>query len=317
MRKLIIGSQAQRAGTVTEYELRREYVRMHRDVYVPKGYSPDLIDVIDGAWLRSGRKGVVAGIAASALHGAAWVGDDTLVELIWDNTRPPEGIIARAERLAPDEVTTCDCIAVTTAARTAYDLGRHLPRGEALMRLDALKRATAYLDDEVLELTRRHKGARGMRQLLELLPLVDGGAASPQETRLRLLYLDAGFPRPSTQIAVFEGQWKVIRRLDMGWEDLKVASEYDGDQHRTDRTQYVRDQRLMPRVCPPGLGGRPGDQGGSRCGDPRPHICHPRPTGMGRSIAVVPAKPLVATASHTGRCGEPVSGDSSTRVSSR
>ncbi len=228
MRKLIVGSQAQQAGALTEYELRRGYVRLHRDIYVPKGYSPDLVDAIDGAWLRSGRKGVVAGIAASALHGAAWVDDDIAVELIWNNTRPPEGIIARAERLDPDEFTTLDCIAVTTAARTAYDLGRHLPRLEALIRLDALKRATAFVNDEVLELTRRHKGARGMRQLLELLPLVDGGAASPQETRLRLLYLDAGFPRPTTQVAVFEGRWKVLRRLDLGWEDFKVASEYDG-----------------------------------------------------------------------------------------
>lgn len=249
MRKLIVGSQAQQAGALTEYELRRGYVRLHRDIYVPKGYSPDLVDVIDGAWLRSGRKGVVAGIAASALHGAAWVGNDVAVELIWSNTRPPAGIIARAERLQPDEFTTLDCIAVTTAARTAYDLGRHLPRLEALIRLDALKRATAFVDAEVLELTRRHKGARGMRQLLELLPLVDGGAASPQETRLRLLYLDAGFPKPTTQVAVFEGRWKVLRRLDMGWDDFKVASEYDGDQHRTDRAQYIRDQRLMPKVA--------------------------------------------------------------------
>ncbi len=249
MRKLIVGSQARQAGAVTEYGLRRGYTRMHRDIYVPKGYSPDLADVIDGAWLRSGRKGVVAGIAASALHGAAWVDAETPVELIWNNTRPPDGIIARAERLERDEITDLDCIAVTTAARTAYDLGRHLPRQEALIRLDALKRATAYRDDEVLALTRRYKGARGMRQLLDLLPLVDGGAASPPETRLRLLYLDAGFPRPRTQVGVFEGQWKVIRRLDMGWEDFMVASEYDGDQHRTDRVQYVRDQRLMPKVA--------------------------------------------------------------------
>jgi hypothetical protein len=249
MRKLIVGSQARQARAVTEYELRRGYVRMYRDVYVPKGYSPDLGDVIDGAWLRSGRNGVVAGVAASALHGASWVGDDIAVELIWNNTRPPKGIIARAERVESDEITTRQCIAVTSAARTAYDLGRHLPRREALIRLDALKRAAGFSNDDVLRLVRRYKGARGTRQLLELLPLVDGGAASPQETRLRLLYLDAGFPRPTTQIPVFERGWEVLRTLDMGWEEFKVASEYDGDQHRTDRVQYVRDQRLMPKVA--------------------------------------------------------------------
>jgi hypothetical protein len=101
------------------------------------------VDVIDGAWLRSGRRGVVAGIAASALHGASWVDDYIAVELIWNNT-----IIARAERLETDEMTTRQCIAVTTAARTAYDLGRHLPRLEALVRLDALKRATGFSNDD-------------------------------------------------------------------------------------------------------------------------------------------------------------------------
>ena len=34
-----------------------------------------------------------------------------------------------------------------------------------------------------------------------------------------------------------------VARLDMGWPDLKLAIEYDGDQHRTDRKQYVRDIR--------------------------------------------------------------------------
>jgi len=27
----------------------------------------------------------------------------------------------------------------------------------------------------------------------------------------------------------------------MGWEDLKIAVEYDGDHHRTDRGQFARD----------------------------------------------------------------------------
>ena len=66
---------------------------------------------------------------------------------------------------------------------------------------------------------------------------------------MRLLYLDAGFPRPATQIPVFKRGWEVLRTLDMGWEDFKVVSEYDGDQHRTNRVQYVKDQRLMPQVA--------------------------------------------------------------------
>jgi very-short-patch-repair endonuclease len=29
--------------------------------------------------------------------------------------------------------------------------------------------------------------------------------------------------------------------LDMGWEDPKLAVEYDGEQHRLSREQFVRD----------------------------------------------------------------------------
>ena len=29
--------------------------------------------------------------------------------------------------------------------------------------------------------------------------------------------------------------------MDLGWEDIKVAVEYEGDHHRTDRRQFNRD----------------------------------------------------------------------------
>jgi len=244
MRKLIVGSQALANGAVTEHDLRRWYDRMFRDIYTPKGYEP-LLDRIDGAWLRSGRKGVVAGVAASALHGAQWVDDDIPVELIWDNTRPPLGIVARDERLDHDEITTVSCISVTTSARTAYDLGRHLPRSEAIARLDALMRAAPFSVDEVLLLAQRHRRARGLKQLRAALPLVDSGAASPQETRLRLLFIDAEFPRPTTQIPVVDGRGRLVRPVDMGWEDFMVAAEYDGEHHRTNRKAYVKDMRAL------------------------------------------------------------------------
>jgi hypothetical protein len=86
----------------------------------------------------------------------------------------------------------------------------------------------------VFLLAKRHQGARGLRRLRGALPLVDGGAASPKETWLRLLLIDAGVPVPTTQIPVNEN-WRTVAVLDMGWERLEVAVEYDGDQHRASR----------------------------------------------------------------------------------
>lgn len=130
---------------------------------------------------------------------------------------------------------------MTTLVRTAYDLARRAPIGEAVARLDALMRATPFRVDDVLWLAERYPGARGLRRLRAALPLVDPGAASPRETRLRLLLVDAGLPAPATQIPINEG-WRTVGVLDMGWERYGVAAEYDGDHHRTSRRQYARDQ---------------------------------------------------------------------------
>ena len=51
----------------------------------------------------------------------------------------------------------------------------------------------------------------------------------------------SGFPRPRTQIPIADDRGRVKYYLDMGWEAIKVAVEYDGDHHRTDRTQFAKD----------------------------------------------------------------------------
>lgn len=236
------------SGDVTRHELQRWYRPVYPGVYTTKGQDLSLRDRTTGAWLWSGRRAVIAGVAASALHGARWVDGDIPIELIWSNTRPPHGLVARDETLGDDEITRALGLPVTTPARTAYDLGRHLPRGQALARMDALMRATPFSGEDVLLLSKRYAGARGMRRLRTMLPLVDGGAASPKETWLRLLLIDAGFPVPTTQIPVHEN-WRLVGVLDMGWEQFGVAVEYDGDQHRSDRQQYVRDQRRLRKLA--------------------------------------------------------------------
>jgi very-short-patch-repair endonuclease len=50
-------------------------------------------------------------------------------------------------------------------------------------------------------------------------------------------------PRPQTQIPIHDEWGKAIAYLDMGWAELKVAVEYDGDHHRTSRSQYSYDVR--------------------------------------------------------------------------
>jgi len=248
MRRVFLGSEAVGQGALTMHELRRWHHRIFRDVYMPKRHEVSLRDRIEGAWLRSGRQGVIAGVAASALHGAQWVDDDIPIELIWNYGRSPSGLIIRNETLADDEITKVAGIPVTTRVRTAFGLGRYLPRKEAIARLDSLMHSQIFSIEDALLLANRYRGARGLKTLRAALPLVDGGAASPRETGLRLLYIDAGLPRPTTQIPIVKGRGRLVRMADMGWEEFMVVSEYDGDLHRTDRRKYTSDIRSLRKA---------------------------------------------------------------------
>lgn len=227
--------------------LRQWFKPMFRGVHIPKWATPTLHDRAMGAWLTSDRSGVIAGVAASALHGAKWVDDTHPIEILVEDRRRQSGLIIRKDRLADDEITMVDGLPVTTPARTAFDLGRYQQRSAALGRLDALMRAAPFAAAEVSALLDRYGPVRGVRQLRELLPLVDAGAESPRESWLRLLFIDNGFDRPETQIPVLEDGF-AFAYLDMGWRDVQLAVEYDGEQHSTDRSQYVRDAWRHPRI---------------------------------------------------------------------
>jgi hypothetical protein len=244
---VFIGTEAVARGDLTYRQLARSYQLIYPNVYAHKLRELSVRDRTIAAYLWSKRRGVIAGAAASELHGARWVDAQTDTEVVCPTTRPPKGLICRRDTLTPSEITRVAGIPVTSLARTAYDLGRLLPRDVAVQRLDALKRATPFVDEKVLRLASEHPRVSGIQALRDVLPLVDGGSASPKETWLRLLLIDAGLPRPTTQIPFYLSASK-LGAVDMGWQEFLVAAEYDGQEHQTDRERYVNDRRRLRRL---------------------------------------------------------------------
>ncbi|ORB33903.1 hypothetical protein [Mycobacterium persicum] len=236
-----LGSEALASGALTPYRLRSRYVAIHPDVYVPPGTDLTATTRAHAAWLWSRRRGVIAGHSASALHGAKWVDHRAPARLLYDHRRPPSGILMWSSAVARDEIQLVRGLQVTTPARTALDLACRNPVGTAVAAIDSLARATRLRVAEAELLTERYHGYRNIRRARTALKLVDAGAESPRETWLRLLLIDAGYPPPKTQIAVYGEYGEVVAELDMGWEHIKVAVEYEGDHHRTDRRQFNRD----------------------------------------------------------------------------
>lgn len=238
MTESFLGSEALQSGRLTRHRLRTDFRAIYPDVYLRPGDPFTAVTRAKAAWLWTRREGVVAGRSAAALHGAKWTDRRWPAELVWTNRRPPPGVLVWSGVLADDEVQTLDGIKVTTPERTALDIACHHPLDRALPTLDALARATRFKIADVELLAERHKGRRHIRRARKTLNLVDGGAESPQETRIRLLVIRTGYPRPQTQIPVNDDHGALIGVLDMGWEEHKIAIDYEGDHHRRTRREF-------------------------------------------------------------------------------
>jgi hypothetical protein len=86
---------------------------------------------------------------------------------------------------------------------------------------------------------RKRRGARGVKALVRALVRARPGAQSPKETKLRLGLVECGLPEPVTQFPVMTAEG--LRHADLGYDEARVLLEYQGDQHRTDRRQWLRD----------------------------------------------------------------------------
>ena len=244
-----IGSEALATGALSPYALRSRFVALYPDVYVPRPADVSAVERARAAWLWSGRRGVVAGQSAAALHGAQWVDAARPAELLWPNRHPPRGIHTWSDLWAEDETVVLGGIRATTPARTALDLACRYPFDRAVAAIDALARATQLKIADVELLVDRHKGRRGIRRARTALDLVDPGAESPRETWLRLLVIKHGFPRPQTQIPVYDEFGVLVAVFDLGWEELKIAMDYEGAHHWMSRARINHDIRKAEAVA--------------------------------------------------------------------
>ncbi|QIS05013.1 DUF559 domain-containing protein [Nocardia brasiliensis] len=236
------GSWALDAGLVSRWELRHNFRRLFPDVYLPRGYPLDAAGRARAAAHWAKGSGTLIGHSAAALHGTRWLNPDDPAEIARPtHCKPPPGIRAVRTVIVPAECCEIDGFRVTTPARTAFDIGRSTPREHAVPLLDSLSRATGVLPSEIEAVIRAHPGARGIARLSAVLDSLDGGAESPPESHTRLLLLEAGLPRPTTQLIVRDHHGSFVARVDMGWERWRVVVEYDGAQHWTDPTQRTKD----------------------------------------------------------------------------
>ncbi|MFB9477541.1 DUF559 domain-containing protein [Nonomuraea salmonea] len=155
------------------------------------------------------------------------------VEVIAPTHLAIPGCVTYLIPLPQEDITGHKGVRLTTMERTALDCARWLPRTEAVAILDRFARRG--VDLEALW----HRPLNSWR-LRDTLSLADRGAASPRESWLRVILVDGGLPRPTTQIKVQLSEDRSAY-LDLGWEEYKVAVEYDGREHHTSPADQQHD----------------------------------------------------------------------------
>jgi uncharacterized protein DUF559 len=146
------------------------------------------------------------------------------------------GMVVRRRAMDGRDIVRARGYPVTSAIRTLRDLCARLSLTEAVVIAD-------------MALHARLVRAEALKDLRQVLPYIDAAAESPMETRLRMLLVLAGLPRPEAQAEIRDGR-RFLGRLDLYYRGQRLGIEYDGSAHRE---ALAEDNRRQNRLLDAGI----------------------------------------------------------------
>ena len=162
--------------------------------------------------------------------------------------RKREGLVVCQETLDDSDWCVVDGVRVTTPIRTAFDCLRWLRGNERIVVADALTHAELVSLDQLRAYFASKKRLRNLRIGEALLDHVEPKSESPQETRTRMILVNAGQPRPEAQWNIYTPEGVFVARADLAYPEHKIAVEYDGAWHWRQRRKDERRRAAMRAV---------------------------------------------------------------------
>ena len=194
---------------------------------------------------------VFSGRTAGWLHGLNLPPEEP-VEVIVQDVRVSSraGLRLHRTNLKPEDVVRLRGLPVTSALRTAVDLGSRRPLVEAVVALDMALHKRIVTLVKLRSFQEANRGVRGVAILRRAIELAEPATQSPMETRLRLLLVMAGLPRPQAQVSLHDTVGRFLGRPDLYYTAHKLGLEYDGATHRD---SLVEDNRRQNRLLNGGI----------------------------------------------------------------
>ena len=181
-------------------------------------------------------------------HTAAMLLGATVPDSAWTYLGTVEGAMTvrrqiRLRRYAvPPPLARRSPVPCTDAAQTFLDLAECLELVDLVVLGDGLVRQGHITPVGLVKAARRHEGP-GAKLARLAAGYVRAGVDSPMETRVRMLFVLAGFPEPVVNVEVFDDAGRLRYRIDLAWPSAKVAVEYDGRHHINRQDQWTYDIR--------------------------------------------------------------------------
>ena len=137
------------------------------------------------------------------------------------------------------DVMVVSGIAVTTPARTLFDLGGIFRMGMVELALESALRRGLTSEGELASTVKRisrsgRSGGPTLRELLESRAPGRRSTESEMETRLLQALRAHGVPEPTTQCEMWQGS--ALIRVDAAYLQERIAIEYDSDEFHTGRS---------------------------------------------------------------------------------
>lgn len=256
------GAHARMAGLsdrqIEERIADQRWRRLYRDVYRVNGAPPTWEgDLLAACW-AGGFRAVASHRSAAELHALPGRRRD-LVEVTcprWRRAHQDDVVVHETKALDPFDITVVSGIAVTTPARTLFDLGGVCRVGLVELALENGLRRGLTTEDALRATVKRlsRSGRPGGPTLRTLLDARDPGrrpTESEMESRLLQALRARGLPEPEVQYEIWQGT-AFIGRVDAAYPDAKIALEYDSDEFHTGRTATRHDRARRHRLIAAG-----------------------------------------------------------------
>jgi hypothetical protein len=210
-------------------------------------------------------EGAVTGWAAAFLHGATRLDGlrpDAATPMLVPVCLTPDhqlrnaaraGLRVSRSRLAEDEIVTVDGVACASRVRAAFDAARFSENlTEAVVALDALLHSTVLRLQDVVGYAGDRRRWHGRHQVYAAAALADPWSLSCPETRLRVMWRQAGLPAPLVNPVIMDSDGRPFAMADLLDEAAALVIEYDGA-HHADAGQRARDDDRTQRLHALGL----------------------------------------------------------------